>query len=209
LERCTRTHGPECALKQNAPLPTRLIHIPKEYDQPLQLRETKGMTGQYVTLSYVWGRGTVFKTTRDNITSRKEGFWPQDLPKSVRDAVKITRKMGFEYLWVDALCITQGDSDDWNHESALMAGVYGNSVFTISADDARDTDDGILKSRWLLRSHQFGLHENLCLQELEKPWECITDGHIYSRGWALQERVLSVRVLHFLVDQAGSTFKDF
>ncbi|KAF2636456.1 HET-domain-containing protein [Massarina eburnea CBS 473.64] len=201
LKRCSQTHGPACALEQDGPLPTRLVYIPKEHHLPLQLRHTEGMTGQYITLSYVWGQGTVFKTTRENITSRQQGFWPKDLPKSVRDAVKITRRMGFEYIWIDAICIIQGDVDDWTYESALMARVYGNSVLTIQADVARDTDDGILQPRRLLRSHCFGPHESLCLQELEMPWASLTSGFIYPRGWALQERVLSVRVLHFLRDQ--------
>ncbi|PVI00914.1 HET-domain-containing protein [Periconia macrospinosa] len=202
LERCSRTHGPACALKENVFLPTRLIYVPKREDRPLRLLETDGMTGQYVTLSYVWGRGNIFKTTRDNIEARKKGFWPKDLPMSVRDAVKITRRMGFEYIWVDALCIIQGDIDDWARESVLMARVYGDSVFTIQADVARDTDDGILQPRRLIRSHSFGPYESLCLQELEQSWaDSITQGYIYGRGWALQERVLAVRVLHFIRDQ--------
>lgn len=203
-ERCSRTHGSACALKENVFLPTRLIHIPKQEDLPLRLFETGGMTGHYVTLSYVWGRGNIFKTTRDNFEDRKKGFWPKDLPMSVRDAVQITRKMGFEYIWVDALCIIQGDIDDWVRESALMARVYSDSVFTIQADVARDTDDGILQPRRLIRSHCFGPYEGLCLQELEQSWaDSITQGYIYGRGWVLQERVLAVRVLHFIRDQVS------
>lgn len=183
FQRCTRTHGDACALKIDAALPTRLIHVPLDPSAPLRLRVTEGMRGQYVTLSYVWGTGTRFRTTSETLASRMQGFRLDELPRTLQDAVKITRLMGFEYLWVDALCIIQGDIDDWTHESALMARVYGNAIFTISADNAADTDAGILRPRSLPRSHAFGSHGQLCLQSLEEPWRNIATQHVYQRGW--------------------------
>jgi hypothetical protein len=81
------------------------------------------------------------------------------------------------------LCILQADFEDWSHESALMAKVYGGAAFTISADLSEDTDFGILHERGLRRSHGFGSFGELCLQEVEKPWEGLLDGFIYWRGW--------------------------
>lgn len=43
----------------------------------------------YVALSYVWGPGK------------------EDWPKTVLDAVAVTREMGQQYLWVDRLCINK------------------------------------------------------------------------------------------------------
>lgn len=189
LERCTRSHGAACALKKETPLPTRLIYIPPNDEEPLRLRLTEGMTGHYVALSYAWGAGSTFKTTRDTISSRLSGFLPADLPNSVRDAVLITRRMGFEYLWVDALCIIQADFEDWNHESALMARVYGGAAFTISADLAHNSDFGILHERGLGRSHGFGRSGEMCLQDMERPWASLVDQFIYRRGWVSFEGV--------------------
>ncbi|KAF2689630.1 HET-domain-containing protein [Lentithecium fluviatile CBS 122367] len=200
FERCTRSHGPACALNKETPLPTRLIHIPSNHEEPLRLCRTEGQTGQYVALSYVWGAGSTFKTTRKTLSSRMSGFPSSDLPKSVRDAVEITRRIGFQYLWVDALCIIQSDFEDWSHESALMAVVYGGAAFTISADLAEDTDQGILRERDLLRSHCFGGNEQWCFQEVEAPWKDLQLQYVYWRGWCFQERVLSVRVLHYFED---------
>jgi len=45
----------------------------------------------YIALSYVWG-GVV-------ITSRK----PKEFPATVRDAITVTLKLGYRYLWVDQL----------------------------------------------------------------------------------------------------------
>lgn len=141
------------------------------------------MTGQYVALSYVWGTGSALKTTHETLSSRLSGFLVSELPSSVRDAVQITRRMGFEYLWVDALCIIQGDLEDWNHESALMARVYGGAAFTIMADLAPDTDSGILHERNVARSHAFGKLGEWRLRETGKMWASLTDQYIYWRGW--------------------------
>jgi hypothetical protein len=45
--------------------------------------------------------------------------------------------MGFEYLWIDSLCIVQGpDHDDWYSESGRMGGVYGGGGLNIAASGA-------------------------------------------------------------------------
>ncbi|CAP64782.1 uncharacterized protein PODANS_5_3380 [Podospora anserina S mat+] len=43
------------------------------------------------------------------------------------DAVIVTRALGIPYLWIDALCILQGDATDWDLESSLMHKIYGNA----------------------------------------------------------------------------------
>ncbi|KAF2793930.1 HET-domain-containing protein [Melanomma pulvis-pyrius CBS 109.77] len=201
LTRCTLNHR-FCSLEDNVELPTRLVHIPARDDEPLRLCVTQGLKGRYVTLSYCWGAGSTFETSAETFEERLAGFHANLLPKTLRDAVDITRRMGFEWLWVDQICIQQRDLEDWTRESAAMATVYGNSVFTICADNGGTTDEGFLKPRVdILRSHNFGVYEEQCLQTLEEPWGSMTWQPLYSRGWAFQERVLSSRNLHFLEDQ--------
>ncbi|KAK1957247.1 HET-domain-containing protein, partial [Colletotrichum sublineola] len=53
------------------------------------------------------------------------------LPDSLRDAVTITSHLGIQYFWIDALCIIQGDPDDWAREAGQMCEVYSNAVVTI------------------------------------------------------------------------------
>lgn len=47
----------------------------------------------------------------------------------------ICRFLGVQYLWIDSLCILQGDSDDWEDQAARMDVIYGNSLFTIAVHD--------------------------------------------------------------------------
>jgi hypothetical protein len=201
FERCTRSHGAACVLPADVALPTRLIHIPSDDPSQLKLCLTRGMRGHYVTLSYSWGKGNSFKTTSDSIDTLRSGFPTAELPKTIQDAVAIANKMGFKWIWVDQLCILQDNVDDWSRESSRMAQVYSNSAFTICADAASSTDEGIFQERTALQSHSFGPDSSMCLQTLCGPWADITQHPLYRRGWAFQERLLSARNLHFLQSQ--------
>lgn len=44
------------------------------------------------------------------------------LPATFQDAVDFTRRLGLQYIWIDSICIIQGDEADWARESSLMVG---------------------------------------------------------------------------------------
>ncbi|KAF1843088.1 HET-domain-containing protein [Cucurbitaria berberidis CBS 394.84] len=201
FERCTKSHGAACSLEKAVAFPTRLIYIPRDDPSRLKLCVTQGMRGQYVTLSYCWGKGNFFKTLSTNMEELQSSFEAETLPETLRDAVRLTHRMGFEWLWIDSLCILQDDFPDWSRESSRMAQIYGNAAFTICADSTRSTDDGIFRQRDVLQSHQFGRDSAFRLQALCKPWGNMPQHPLYSRGWAFQERMLSSRNLHFLNGQ--------
>ncbi|KAJ4366064.1 hypothetical protein N0V95_000291 [Ascochyta clinopodiicola] len=57
------------------------------------------------------------------------GFQAAELPRTLQDAVAIAHKMGFEWIWIDQLCILQDNLDDWSLESSRMAQVYNEGIF--------------------------------------------------------------------------------
>ncbi|KAJ6014991.1 extracellular lipase [Penicillium herquei] len=133
------------------PLPTRVLDLgqpdlerfsQKSLEQDLRLMESKGQRGHYTTLSYCWGGYTEFKTTKSNYHDRLEGIRFADLPKTYADAVRITRSLGVRYLWIDALCIIQGDSKDWLHEAGCMSDIFWNTTCRIAANDGKDPTKG-------------------------------------------------------------------
>ncbi|KAF2856645.1 HET-domain-containing protein [Plenodomus tracheiphilus IPT5] len=203
FERCTRSHGAACVLSSDVALPTRLVHIPCDDLSQLKLCLTRGMRGRYVALSYTWGEGNSFKTTSDSIDTLRSGFRTAELPKTLRDAIAIVHKMGFEWIWIDQLCILQDSLDDWSREASCMAQVYSQSAFTICADSTSSTDESIFQERAVLQSHCFGPDSAMCLQTLCRPWGDMTIHPLYRRGWAFQERILSARNLHFLQSQVA------
>ena len=70
--------------------------------------------------------------TMANLSDRLAGIPDQDLSPVIRDAIMATRKLAIRYLWVDALCILQGDWLDWERQSVKTADVYRNAYCTIA-----------------------------------------------------------------------------
>jgi hypothetical protein len=67
-----------------------------------------------------------------------------ELPRTFRDAVEVTRGLGYEYIWIDSLCIVQDDPKDWKEEAPRMALVYGIAVCSIMAMDSENYEGGLL-----------------------------------------------------------------
>lgn len=145
---CNKTHT--CEERSGYTLPTRLLDVDQHGNDEVKLfmslggtRLIHGTCVPYAALSYCWGTCPALKLTQFNIFSRIRGFSLQDMPQTLRDAVHVTRKLGIQYLWVDALCILQDCKEDWQRESAKMGDVYGHAFITIFAFGARDCEGGL------------------------------------------------------------------
>jgi hypothetical protein len=168
----------------------------------------------YAALSHRWVTGPVpnWVTKKSNIYERINGFLIRDLPKSIQDAITITRRLGLRYLWVDSLCILQDSLDDWEIESAQMMKVYTNAFVTLFADAAFDDEAGYLGRR--SSSEPAPLLINLRISQDDKTTlpvyirtpnynddssfeEDVERSPLASRAWILQEQVMSRRIIHF------------
>lgn len=202
----------------NPPLPNRVIEVgsPDGSTEPYLL-ETCGRTGKYLTLSHSWGGGLPVQTTRANIQRHQVEVKLADLPRTFRDAVQVTRRLGFRYLWIDSLCIIQDDEKDWEVEAALMHQYYKLSLLTIAAADGSNSEDGLFRERDRLRnqpceldipgpngslqkvyaftnSMSFELKRSSLLNSF-KPFP------LYGRAWVFQEQVLSPRTITYARDR--------
>lgn len=66
---------------------------------------------RYVTLSHCWGQAQILRLTEDNIKDFfQEGFRLEELPLTFQDAMVFESRLGIRYIWIDFLCIKQGDA---------------------------------------------------------------------------------------------------
>ena len=222
-------------------LPERLLETaPSDYDLQ-QVRSLKDLSierlpylrlrnssellpdTEYVTLSHCWGRHpsvawgrhpaiTLTNETLEDfyshvpllgITSREGATF--------KHAVQVARSLGFCYLWIDALCINQDDTQGKIKEISNMGSIYASSALNLSATASSSGSDGLFFSRhpvsvapckW--RAY-FGEKGNVTQGELtaySNRWsEEVIQAPIYTRAWVFQERTLAPRVVHFSRDQ--------
>lgn len=149
--------------------------------------------------------GTIFtlKTTHDNIDEHRVGNFGT-FPKTLRDAISITNQLNIRYLWIDALCIIQGDKQDWAEQAVAMTGIYQGSTLTISALSSRDCNYGMLNvvSDPVFRIGTYCHPDDRGGQGdifvgVPKHILDLGEKHLSSRGWAFQERLVSIASLHY------------
>ncbi|KAL9115202.1 MAG: hypothetical protein Q9227_000996 [Pyrenula ochraceoflavens] len=201
-------------------LPTRLIDVGSEGDEispKLVITDQNSVLGaEYVALSYAWGSETSYtKTMASNLQVMTESLGWSGLPRTIQDAIIFTRKFGVKYLWVDALCILQSEGyddalqqADWHREADRFGQYYQNAIMTISATGAKGSDEGLFLDRpglrldpqplSLRRRTPSGNVRETILYPHVPLWKSeIGMSPLLERGWAMQERVLSRRILHF------------
>jgi hypothetical protein len=154
---------------------------------------------RYIALSHCWGNATPLKTTRANEMERKSSIPWEELPRLYQDAVKVTRLLGVYYLWIDSLCILQDDPDDWEKESAKMAGIYSGSYLVVAATCASSSDEGFLQCQDSTREtgSYYGMGGSSHSGSLGSIENELVDCPLFQRGWCFQELLLAPRVLHF------------
>ncbi|KAH9884408.1 heterokaryon incompatibility protein-domain-containing protein [Cubamyces lactineus] len=202
-------------------LPTRLV----DCSDPHRVRiiETKDIVNgaRYVALSYVWGaRSQTHQTTTANLPTRlRDGIATEALPRTIRDAIYVTRTLGFHLLWVDSLCIVQDSTGDKHCEVASMCSVYRRAYLTIDAASAASVEDGFLEDRPWSVTPGATLLPFICpaspgnrqihadapigtVRIVRKSANPNVSDHnsvneTHRRGWCLQETLLSSRSLIF------------
>ncbi|CZR68112.1 uncharacterized protein PAC_18011 [Phialocephala subalpina] len=183
--------------------PTRLLDV-FDLDHPrLDTGESpESQNVEFLTLSHCWGNGTFLKLQNRNIADMIREIPADRLSQTFRDAMAITKALGYRYLWIDALCIIQDSKEDWFKEVHLMAKVYAHSVVNLAACGP-SSDTGCFETRNPLcllpckLSTQGGQHFYAHSPNAGLP----NDLPLFTRAWAVQERLLSRRNVYFRAQQ--------
>ncbi|KAK2758929.1 hypothetical protein CKAH01_16757 [Colletotrichum kahawae] len=150
LQNCRRNHARCNKYRQEAQSlrqPRYLLDLGFDVDGQVRLVKL-GKIKDFTILSYCWGEKPHYKTTSKNIQGHLAGFPLENLPKTIRDAIKVTLALGLRYLWVDALCILQ-DQDDQiiQNEVRIAHEFYSRGTVVIGAASASHSNAGFLASQ--------------------------------------------------------------
>jgi hypothetical protein len=226
-ENCRTTHtSAGCSSKiPTGNAPSRILDLrnPEQNltpDSIVRLVETDGVAAQftpYIALSYCWGLCKTLVTTKDNFAHHKTGVPLSSFGKTHQDAIILANALGYFYLWIDALCIIQGDQQDWKFEASNMQEVYKGADLTIAASAGIDSDSGLFTTSsadeigYVVQSEACDSDQSpttaVCIRKSQKHGDFFGlerfDGEpdlrspLMKRGWVFQERLLSPRYLHF------------
>lgn len=155
----------------------------------------------FAALSYKWGDSQQFLTTEAELAHLRQ---PSDLahrplPRTVRDAITLTRDIGLKYVWIDALCIIQDSDDHKAKQISRMHHIYGGAAVTIIAASSNDADDGLHGVRDRLRDIKDDISSVDGIRIMAR--NCYMDttmnrSEYNKRAWTYQESCLSRRLLY-------------
>ncbi|KAI9656069.1 MAG: hypothetical protein M1821_005130 [Bathelium mastoideum] len=189
-------------------MPTRLLELALGEGYPkvklVHTAQIKGGNITYATLSHCWGNILPARLLKSLVEEYSLGIPWASLSPTFQDTIIAVLKLNIKYLWIDALCIMQDDTNDWTYEAAQMVGIYFNSYLNISADASRDGTEGLFRQRNpnALRCFIVPREKNVVdrysfVLYTDRWWSSVEHSPLADRAWAVQERYLAPRVLHF------------
>ncbi|KAK4169610.1 hypothetical protein QBC43DRAFT_36933 [Cladorrhinum sp. PSN259] len=129
IKTCEDDHG-ECLSGDGDALPllpTRVLDV-----GALRLVQSEpGQTGKYLYLSFAWGGVPLYSVSLMSRSGEEVEF--EKLAPLLQDAITMTRRLGLQYLWIDALCILQDSRVDMTREIRQMPQYQQRASFVIVA----------------------------------------------------------------------------
>ncbi|KAH8788006.1 hypothetical protein F5883DRAFT_531251 [Diaporthe sp. PMI_573] len=205
LSDCDTEHA-ECQPRNNTYMPTRLLRIGTQESSVITLYETQPADViRYIAFSHPWGTEPHFCTNSANIAAHRMGIDFEQLPVLFQDAISATRGLGLQYLWIDSICIIQGDDGDFEQEAEKMENVFSYAFCVIAASSAHGQNDGFLtpheRPRQCLIFRPQGLPAIYLSRFMDDFEKDVLDAPLNKRGWVFQERALARRTIYFTDSQ--------
>ncbi|EPE09115.1 het-domain-containing protein [Ophiostoma piceae UAMH 11346] len=211
LEICATSHDHRCcALNEDVVLPALVLDISTAGDPCLTLLHNYdgSRRGRYLTLSYCWGPAEVQASTRLTkalLLSYQKGILLASLPQTLQDAVFAVRRLGFQYLWIDSLCIVQDDEALRQQQLCQMSRIYMESFAVIQASIPSSAAEGFLGRRrqpavapvLLAFETDATSGQTSYVLARQSNSESLVSTAVATRAWIFQETVLSTRLIRF------------
>lgn len=206
---CVENHS-LCGAVTNKVHPEKLIHVQRAADATkliVRVCEVKSnQKYEFIALSHCWKNSKPVKTTRQNLSEGFENLDWDELPEVFKDTFRLSLLLGTSYVWIDSLCIAQGDEEDRPIESPEMAAIYASAqvVFAahgptlcleknfkkcIPARFSASVTEAIVEDPNVIVRPKIDHDKLVNPSEETESW--------LGRAWCFQERLFGSRILHF------------
>ncbi|KAI1116223.1 heterokaryon incompatibility protein-domain-containing protein [Nemania sp. NC0429] len=148
---------------------------------------------KFVALSYVWGRDPSPPKNQP-----LKGGPISDYPPTIRDSINVAKSLGFEWIWVDRVCIDQNSDSEKAKLIPYMKDIYTAAYLTIAAACGENAQSGLSGSQGTPRTVDIPLilGPSVAVLPMRERFEGLLDRALwYERGWTFQEHVYSRRLL--------------
>lgn len=186
----------ECRQSGSVSLPERVIEISPDHTVAPRIISSDGRDGSYIILSHHYsGEAKV-----PNASELLENGLPVTLdvmafPKAIADAIDITRKLGYRYLWVREICMA---ASTFSENSLRFVSVYAQAALMLTASAGPEANHGIFHDRKVLCSPALGTGKDRYFRPRALCWMSnIEESPLAGRGWNIVERMLAPRIVHF------------
>ncbi len=178
------THS-SCPNVNNVPLPPRIFEISPDFPNGGKLVESSGKRSQYLVLS------EDYPAIEETITDIQQHNATTTLPKHIQDAILITQRLGYHYIWIPSLCTDPSNPPE-------LASIYGNATLMLTTPNP----NRILNERKVFYSPALGKNKDRFMRQKLLRWEDgLKSSSSEPSGWKALQRILAARVVHYTEKQ--------
>jgi hypothetical protein len=134
LQTCLQSHGPACTKRLSEVVDMALIDC-----DSMAIVEADG-SSPWIALSYVWGDRHQSAAAQG---LRLGSQLPDCIPRTIEDAITVTKRLGYRFLWVDESCIDQRNEQRRSQQIGRMDAIYRLADLTIVAAAGNDKAYGL------------------------------------------------------------------
>ncbi|KAF1842574.1 HET-domain-containing protein [Cucurbitaria berberidis CBS 394.84] len=203
LSNCKERHGSLC---NEVPAFIEGLHL-IDCEQSCVVKAERE-SSRWIALSYVWGSRTQPPTDWESNNPHPTttcGQLPADLPRTIQDAISVTKGLGYRFLWVDEYCVDQTYAAHRDDQISRMDQIYRGADLVIVAAAGQDKTYGLpgVSSTPSSRNKVEIVRLNgITIFSIgQDPKLHIETSKWFTRGWIFQEGWLSKRLLVFTDEQ--------
>lgn len=172
---------------------------------------------RFLALSYVWGASQRLVLSSKNLAklAERDSLATAAISDTIDDTLHLAKSLEIDWVWVDALCIIQDSDEDKISQISMMSTIYSAAFVTVVAGFGKDANGGLPGVR---PNTRFARQQEVMVKYPEDSEPGMSfmstlfpnpnDAAHYlaystwdTRGWTMQERVLSNRVIAFTGEQ--------